>query len=171
MPDPRTPLLTAQHRALRLIMAVGAVAVGMCVVLAMVALVVRLGGNPARNVAKTSDIGAAYPLPRDLSGQPPAATLARYQGEGSGERAFMLRMPGHIVLAWSYQCPVGRAARFTFGQALVPADVGLDQYRTERIGSGTMELSEDAGRHVLVVVSDCRWTISLVQHRAGRGAP
>jgi hypothetical protein len=171
VPDPGTPLLTAQHRVLRLIMAVGAVAVGLCVVLAMVALVVSLGGSPARNVAKASDVGTAYPRPRDLSGHAPAAVLARYQGKGSGERAFMLRAPGRIVLAWSYQCPAGRAARFTLGQALVPADHGLDQYRTGRIGSGTTQLSEDAGRHVLVVVSDCTWTLSLTRHRAGGGAP
>ena len=163
MPYPGTPLLTAQHRVLRLIMAVGAVAVGLCVVLAMVALVVSLGGSPARNVAQTGHGSAAYPQPRVLTGHAPAATLARYQGKGSGERAFMLRTPGRIVLAWSYRCPAGRAARFTLGQALVPADLGLDQYRTGRIGSGSTQLREGAGRHVLVVVSDCAWTLSLAR--------
>jgi hypothetical protein len=164
VPYPGTPLLTAQHRVLRLIMAVGAVAVGLCVVLAMVALVVSLGGNPARNAGKASDVGAAYPRPRVLTGHVPPATLARYRGKGSGERAFMLRTPGRIVLAWSYRCPAGRAARFTLGQALVPADLGLDQYRTGRIGSGSTQLREDAGRHVLVVVSDCTWTLSVLRH-------
>lgn len=171
MPYPGTPLLTAQHRVLRLIMAVGAVAVGLCVVLAMVALVVSFGSSPARNVAKTSGIGAAYPQPRVLAGHAPAATLARYQGKGSGERAFMLRTPGGVVLAWSYRCPAGKAARFTLGQALVPADLGLDLYRTGRVGSGSTQLREDAGRHVLVVVSDCTWTLSVMRHRATGGVP
>ena len=165
MPDFWTRLLTAQHRVLRLIMAVGAVAVGLCVVLAMVALVARLGDSPARTVAKTSSLGSSYPRTADADpGRTADVTLARFFGGGSGERAFMLRTPGRIAVAWSYRCRPGRPARFVLGEALVPAGLGLDQDRTGLRGAGRTMLTEHAGRHVLVVVSDCAWAIRVLRH-------
>lgn len=164
MPDLGTGPLAAQHRVLRLIMAVGAVAVGLCVVLAMVALVIRLGDSPARTITRTSNVGATYPGPSaSATGQASGLALASYLGRGSGERTFRLRAAGRIALAWSYRCPPGRAARFVLGQALVPADHGIDQDRSGPSGGGITVLTENAGRHVLVVVSDCNWSIRVLR--------
>ncbi len=166
--------LTTLHRVLRLIMAIGAVAVGLCVVLTMVALVVSFGGIPAKNVATSKNLplaGPAYrpgPAARDLD---PAlareVTIDVYQGSGSAVRGpFQLPRPGRVGLAWSYACPADRAGDFILGQT-GPAASGVVVRSTGRTDRGVSRIGAAGGWHVLVIVSDCRWTIRVARPASG----
>jgi hypothetical protein len=164
--------LTTLHRVVRLIMAIGAVAVVLCVVLTMVTLVASLGGAAATNLATTKKLprlqagpaGPHAPAASDLDPAPAReVTIDVYQGSGSAVRGpFQLPRPGRIGLAWSYACPAHHAGDFVLGQT-GPAASGVVVRSTGRTDRGISRIGAAGGWHVLVIVSDCRWTIRVAR--------
>jgi len=170
------PSRPAVHRALRLAIATGTAAAGVCLVLAMTVLVVRLGAAGVAPTASSSPIAASQSGESDASrgGPWPAASgtaspwmagpaIASFRGTGPVRHAhFAVSSPGTWGLSWAFSCPAQRPGnlRLTAKGTVSGDDVELDV--PGPTGRGITWNSRDAGGHFLDVSSDCSWTARVV---------
>jgi hypothetical protein len=169
------------HRSLRLIIAAGTAAAGLCLVIGSVAMVAAAGGTKARSTASSGrDPGPGVPasghLPRGITGGTGSGhgtdqggkssyrvgrTLDKFQGTGSGERGkFNIPEPGLWGIAWSYSCPQ-TPGTFVLGQTNVWLTYSIDVNVHGAAGHGLTWITS-AGRHSLVIVSGCTWQLRVV---------
>lgn len=160
---PPSPL----ERVLRLVMATGAATAGVCLVLALVALMAtagsaRLAGtHPGRQGASPSTVGPPTLLR--------AGRTVGFQS-GSGQRLpfrFRIDQYGQWGLAWSFRCPAGQRGEF----ALTVGGRDRDEHDENVDTSGTAghEIvwhAPDQGDHQVMIVSSCPWTVRVVLPRA-----
>jgi hypothetical protein len=162
-----SPPRSSAVRALRLVMAAGAAAAGLCLVLAMIALAVTIGGAniagtvsdhaPKRHHGGTTS--PAQPRPH------PGPAIVVYQGSGSGKHGpFDIKAPGTWGLGWTFRCPAGLQDGFSVGEigsGQNTAGKDIEISASGPAGSGLSWDPGDPGRHSLIVVSDCPWTIRI----------
>ncbi len=169
MPYPRAWLI----RALRLVFATGIAAAGLCLVIGLTALVVRLGGQPGTGqpAAVPDAIGPfgshdQLPIPVSPSGQDkknPIRTVHVYRGSGRGRRGpFVIGMPGTWGLSWAFSCGADHDGQFiaTGHSPVTGNDIAVAA--SGPAGHGITWASSDPGRHLLTVSSRCAWAIRVV---------
>lgn len=154
------------HRVLRLVIAVGTVSAGLCLVLAMVAIVVTMGDT---SVSRTASTRPLTPAPADrhpakLPAHPRiGATLATYRGTGSGQiSAFQVSRPGDWGLAWRFNCAAGRRDQFAMTENANWTFTDMDISEAGRRGHGIWWETRDPGYHSLRVDTDCAWSVRVV---------
>jgi hypothetical protein len=167
-----TPRRIHTHRALRLFVAAGTWAAGLCLILASVALVAAAAG-PARATHLSPTAGHYRLSSGRLGGQAgaqqptaPLDVLRTFSGTGNLITSkFTVAARGRWELRWSYRCtataPGGRLV-IREGNA-ANSGVSVDAAGAEAQGS-TWAYS-DAGSHYLVVVSSCAWTAKVLGRR------
>ena len=169
--DPwRSPL----RRRLRLIGAVGTAAGGMCLVLAMVALVATMTGTGVPRRASSSVSGHPSSHPGQPSHRPESQaghllvgrTLAVYRGAGARKRSsFQLTRRGAWGISWGFTCPASHHGTFLMTEG-GPGEKQDDQVDARGpAGHGVFWDTSDPGGHTLVVSSDCPWTVRVVLPR------
>ena len=172
------------HRSLRLIIAAGTAAAGLCLVIGMVAMVAAAGGTNARSTASSRrdggpGVSASGHLPRGITGgtgsrhgtgthrggqndYQAGRTLDKFQGTGSGEQGkFTIHEPGFWGIAWSYSCPQNTPGTFVLGQTNVRLPYSIDVNVNGPAGHGLAWVTS-AGQHSLVIVSGCSWQLRVV---------
>ncbi|MHB1431913.1 MAG: hypothetical protein ACYCVZ_07345 [Streptosporangiaceae bacterium] len=93
----------------------------------------------------------------------PGRTIASFAASGSIRTAgFTVPRTGRWGLSWQYSCPVGLRATFVVSEADTSLAHTLDVSRSLPRGRGLRWIANDAGRHRLLVVSNCAWTIAVV---------
>jgi hypothetical protein len=167
------------HRVLRLVIAAGTAATGICLVLALTVLVVQLGAAGIPHTASSRQIVAAQSRDTRASQRGPAPTasastggrwiagpaIASFQGTGPARHEhFAISSMGVWGLSWSYSCSA-RPGHFqlTAKGTTIGYDVDLDVAGPS--GRGITWSSRDAGAHSLDVSSDCSWTARVVLPR------
>ncbi len=193
MLPPAGPRRLRLHRTLRLIIAVGTVAAGLCLVIGMVAMVAEAGAAKGTTAASShadrqpapgsSSTGQAPPgkigpvghgagthrTSRPTPEYPLGRTLASYRGAGSGERGrFMIPRPGVWGIAWQYRCQAGQPGSFALGQTNAGLGQAMDVYSNGQGGHGLFWI-RSAGQHSLVVISGCAWDLRVVEPKPAAG--
>jgi hypothetical protein len=114
------------HRVLRLAMVVGMTGAGFCLVLAMIALVVTLGGpavtsqGPGRSAPRPPAAGqrAVTGAARRPDRLQPGQTIARYRSSGSARHEkFTVTGQGILGISWKFACQGRRAGTFTVSES------------------------------------------------------
>ncbi|HUJ04663.1 MAG TPA: hypothetical protein VLX31_00995 [Streptosporangiaceae bacterium] len=160
-------------RTLRLVMVAGSAGAGLCLVLAMIALVVAFGGakvSPTASTKRTKDTSASLnrtsqrPSPRAWP-KVPGSTIADYRGAGSSRRdIFHIDQPGVWGLSWRFSCRVGQG-RFMAREIDPDGRQAIEIRSSGAAGQGISWATGDAGRHSLVITSGCSWTAKIVLPR------
>lgn len=161
------------HRALRLIIATGLPAVGLCLVIGLTTFIVQIGARPGHgrvdsmpDALETSSSHAGRPLSRSASGHPTSVrdkVLRSYYGSGPGQRGpFRVGQPGMWGLSWIFSCGRNQAGQFAVigYSTLIGNDISAAASGPS--GRGVTWTSRDPGRHVLTVNSRCQWKIMVV---------
>ena len=162
------------HRAVRLALACGFAAAGLCLVLGMTALALAVGssdqpGAPddaiaARAVSSTSH-ATPSPHPPKVTATRAGRTIASLQGTtGTAHAQFGVSKPGTWGLSWSSRCPGGRPGHLVVRETTPGSDTTAE---VDVSGRGTVWTFRDAGEHSLTVTSDCPWALQVVLPRAG----
>lgn len=165
------------HRSLRLIIATGTATAGLCLVIAMVAMVAAAGGTSAASTASSGKeprpgmTAGGQPGTGTHSGGQPSyragRTLEEFQGTGSGERGkFNIPAPGQWGIAWSYSCARNTPGTFVLGQTNVGLAYAID-VNVHGLGGHGLTWVTGAGQHSLVIISGCTWQLRVV----ARGQP
>jgi len=182
--EPRRPPV---HRVLRLIMTAGAVAAGLCLIVGMVLMVAAAGGTGhagsgtgsgsrsggsqltppphtgAHGQAGVPDSNGHHPSMSPGSRYRVSRTLRVFKGQGTGEPGpFRIGKPGIWGLAWSYNCPPTRPGNFVLGETRTWIGFDVTQEAQGTWGQGLYWVTGDAGKHSLVVVSQCHWQLRVV---------
>ena len=164
------------QRALRLLMAAGITAAGLCLVIGAVALVAAAGGRsgdatvtPAAHQSPAQPSVLLDPVARDRHGahgaiaMRPVPLLGRTGRESEITGRFRVGGTGTWQLSWSYDgCRGGRGAAFavTDGSA-----AGLAVAGSGSAGHGVSRSRAEPGWHHLIIRSRCAWTIRVTgQH-------
>ena len=166
---------------MRLVLASGLAAAGLCLILGLTALAATLGTG--QDAADPGNMAAAVkPVSNDgtpgTSASPPAAsrtsddqrtprpagrTIASLHGAGQPMRThFRIGRPGAWGMAWRFTCIAGHT-----GHLIVREGPGVSRSNVEfdasgRAGGGTTWNILDPGRHSLTIVSDCSWSLRLM---------
>jgi hypothetical protein len=182
------------HRTLRLIMTTGAAGASMCLVLAIVMQITALhpaASRPAASAASGTTDGRPLGEPGH-NGVPqsasrhsvPGATIASYQGTGSGNHGsgpadrgarsarrhpFEVGRPGAWGISWRYSCPRGVRGRFTVSDEHQGRTGDVEVSASGPSGRGTSWDVDDPGRHTLDIRSSCPWVIHVVLPGLGSG--
>ncbi len=160
-----------------MLIATGTATAGVCLVLAMTVLVVRLGAAGIAPTAPSSPIAASQSGDSDSSrgGRWPTASsgtarpwiagpaIASFRGTSPVRHAhFAVRSPGTWGLSWAFNCPARRPGnlRLIAKGTASGDDVEIDV--AGPTGRGITWNSRDAGDHFLDVNSDCSWTARVV---------
>ena len=170
------PPVPGPHRALRLVIAAGIAAAGLCLVIGLTALVVKIGGRtgPGQPIAVPEAIDPSgshdrLPLPMAPRGQDEShqlKTVHLYRGPGRGRRGrrgpFRIGRPGTWGLSWAFSCGTDHNGQFiaTGHSPVTGTDIAVAASGPS--GHGITWASSDPGRHVLTVNSRCTWTIRVV---------
>jgi len=174
------PGLPGVHRALRLVIAAGTAAAGVCLVLGMTALVVKMGSEGVSGSADSGPISARQASnltaghgPARPSDPPNTAphwiagpVVASFRGARLARRAeFHIAGRGAWGLSWSFRCVAGRS-----GSLLVTGSAKLTGYDLEidasgPAGRGITWYTTDPGNHSLDIISDCSWAVRVVLPR------
>jgi len=120
--------------------------------------------SPATSPAAVSSAASSAGGPATAT--PPTASpavLARFSGSGARTtRRFTVPASGSWLLRWSYEC----ASLGSQGSFMVTEDrtdmTGVTVNALGRRGHGVTRAHGDAGRHYLVVNSDCTWSMTAV---------
>lgn len=153
------------NRLLRLLIAAGSAAAGMCVVVALVTLVITLGAHARKlPLAAASASGRTRQDSGRGTGLTVGRTVATLTGNGGPDR-HTVRVQARATwgLAWSFRCPPGRSGTFT-----VRADGPARTSRVTITASGRHERGMwwdfgDPGLRLLRVRSTCPWHASIVR--------
>jgi hypothetical protein len=167
----------AVHRALRLVIAAGTAAAGVCLVLAMTVLAVQLGAAGVTRAASGRPIVAAQSGNSEAPAGPARSSIAgsaiaTFRGTGPARNhRFAVREPGSWGLSWLFSCPSGQPGRFrlTAKGAATGQDVVLDV--AGPAGRGVTWKTRDAGIHSLDVSTSCSWTASVILPKAAGRPP
>jgi hypothetical protein len=155
------PSRSSLGRALRLMAAAGTAAGGMCLVLAMVALVASMGAHGSGAPARPSGRVTGHPGQRDrsLNGR----TLTTYWGTGAvNRRYFQVSQPGEWGISWNFRCPAGRLGTF------VLAAGGNDPGQPDLVdaagwaGHAIYWKADDLSDDSFVITATCPWTVRVV---------
>jgi hypothetical protein len=157
-PVPRSsPPREHARRALRLFVTAGCYAAGLCLVIALVAVVVALTG-PGHASGLAAD-GKAH---GSSSGAPTLAVLTKH-----GDARFSTTVHGQWRLRWFYDgCGSAGAAGY-----LIVTQVDLGKAGHIRVdgngphGRGVTRWFSGTGTHRFLVSSDCTWTTRVQQRR------
>ncbi len=165
-------------RTLRLVMVAGSAGAGLCLVLAMIALVVTFGGakvSPAASTKRTRDTSTSLSRTSQRQSPPawpkePGSTIADYRGVGSGRRGrFHVDEPGVWGLSWGFSCR-GRQGRFTVRETEPDGRAAIEIRSSGAAGHGISWVTRDAGYHSLVIASGCSWTAKIVLPKPPKSA-
>jgi|SRR5580658_3028636 hypothetical protein len=169
------------RRTLRLAMLIGGAGACFCVVLAMIGLVVELGG-PGPPVGRKTQVAVA-PKKSETAGLRPAAsaayhlgsakgrflagaTVALYRGSGSvNSRKFKVREPGDWGIYWRFTCPLIRIGSFTMSETGSKDTKDIELSASGPNGHGISWHIHDPGDHSLTIISNCSWLVSIVLPR------
>ncbi|MDA8320268.1 MAG: hypothetical protein M0030_10750 [Actinomycetota bacterium] len=100
---------------------------------------------------------------RAASRSRPGRRIASFSASGSIRTAgFTIPRTGLWGLTWRYSCPVGLRPTFVISEADTSLAHTLDVSESLPRGRGLRWIAHDAGRHRLLVVSDCTWTVGVV---------
>lgn len=171
------PSRPAVHRALRLVIAAGTAAAGVCLVLAMTVLVIQLGATRVTRTASSRPtvVSQSGNSTASLGGPGPTASdgtaghwiagpaIASFNSTGAARNdQFAVSSPGTWGLSWTFSCPARRSGTFqlTAKGTTTGDDVELDV--AGPTGRGITWNTRDAGDHSLDVSSDCSWTARVV---------
>lgn len=186
-------LRPSYQRALRLLVAAGIAAAGLCLVIGAVALVAATGA-PSRGATLTptahqsaalrsdqagagggragatnrSRASTAAASRTDSGGSSPArpALLLGLAGDGSEvTRRFRLVGPGSWQLSWSYHDCRGPGPRRTAFLVTDGSATGIDLAGSGPAGHGATSAYADPGWHHLVIRSGCSWAIRVTGPR------
>jgi hypothetical protein len=117
----------------------------------------RYPGYPARSHQRAGYRRTATSRPR------PGRRIASFAASGSVRTAgFTVPRAGLWGLSWRYSCPVGLPATFVISEADTSLADTLDVSRSLPHGRGLRWIAHDAGRHRLLIVSNCAWTVRVV---------
>jgi hypothetical protein len=152
------------RRALRLFVAAGTCAAGLCLVIGAIVLVISaVGPSKAAPVAATSAAGA-----RAAKAGPPAhrpdRVIAAFAGYGDRtSRSFRVDKAAAWQIQWSYRCPANRHAGLLVVGVADPGAAGAAISQNGTGGRGVTSVSRDGPAHQLVVISSCSWTMKVSQ--------
>jgi hypothetical protein len=123
-----------------------------------------LSSSPTASGHPSTAASSAPPSKGGAKALKPAAVLRTFTGSGSQTTGrFTVPGSGNWALKWSYTCvSYGSAGNF-----IVDEDGGkdLNGVNVNALGNGSSGITHvygDAGRHYLVVNSECDWTMSAV---------
>jgi hypothetical protein len=130
------------------------------------------GATPATAAPTTAAPTTATPSPSrrrsGTIGTRHTVTIATFTGNGDTSTSkFTIRGNGNWVLKYSYDClgqPGGEGPFFVDEDALnndTPSAVFIDRLGSG--GKGSWHVYGDAGRHYLEILTECSYTISVVQ--------
>src|SRR5215470_3586101 len=166
----RTPGAVGFHRAVRLTLATGAAGAGVCMVLGLMALVIKLGpsGSSAPSADMRGGITTAPHNHAERSGQHSGdAVIASFHGDHrSANASFRVPTPGAWGLSWTFSCENGGAGRLMVRENKAASGRGLEIDASGRSGQGTTWQALDRGRYSLAIMSDCSWTVQVVGPRS-----
>jgi hypothetical protein len=160
------PMRAHAQRALRLFIATGTWAAGLCLVVGSVALVAETTG-PA-NETHVATAAGEHPLrPGELTGnQGPAALARTFQGTGNRTTSqFTVAPHRQWELHWSYACPAATPAGHLLIREGGAGNAGVSVSATGRAGAGSTSAYARAAAHYLVVIANCTWTIRVTGSR------
>jgi hypothetical protein len=176
----------AVHRALRLVIAAGTAAAGVCLVLAMTVLAVQLGAAGVARSASSRPIVAAQSGsseasrggPRPTASAGPASSwiagpaIATFHGTGPARNdQFAVREPGSWGLSWKFSCSARQSGgiRLTAKGTVAGHHVVLDAAGPS--GRGVTWNTRDAGIHILDVSTSCSWTATVILPKSADRPP
>lgn len=170
---------------MRLALASGLAAAGLCLILGLTALAATLGtskepADPNNMVAAVKPVSndgtpgtsASPPAAPGTSGdqraQPhPGRTIASLHGAGRTTRThFQIGRPGTWGMAWRFTCVAGHTGHLIVKErpGVSGSNVGIGA--SGRAGAGTTWNIRDPGRHSLTIRSDCSWSLRLFLPRS-----
>jgi hypothetical protein len=166
---------------LRLVLASGLAAAGLCLILGLTALAATLGtgqeaADPDNMVAAVKPVGnegtpgtsaspsAASGTSGDLRTPPLAGrTIASLHGAGRPMRThFQVGRPGTWGMAWGFRCIAGHTGHLIVKERRGVSGSNVDIDASGRTGAGTTWNVLDPGRHSLTIMSGCSWSLRLV---------
>lgn len=159
------------HQALRLFVAAGTWAAGLCLVIGSVVLVATAAGPEhdagLRATSQRTSVTAGRSDPPIAM---PYRQVALFTGRGGRiTRRFWVtaRVPWH--LQWSYSCPRGRNGQLvvedTSGASTGTTGLGASISDSGAAGHGTTRFDPSGRSHYLIVLSSCNWTMKVMQSR------
>ncbi len=177
------------HRAVRLALAAGVVAAGLCLVLGMTVLAVTIGARgrvPAdpeavgravqpvssyRTAAKPGSSSGPGEAQGEHASLPLAGrTVAAFHGASQPSRAvFHVAKPGTWGLAWTLRCRGGTTGHLIVAEGAGPSAYAIEIDASERSGGGTSWYVRDPGRHSLAITSTCSWSVRIVLANVAAG--
>lgn len=190
-PGPVTgvPSVPGLHRAIRLALAAGVGAAGVCLVLGMTVLAVTVGTSGAGPAIPDAAGRVVQPVSKDSTPARPASssaggsarrehatlplvgrTVAYFHGSDQPSRAaFRIPEPGTWGLSWVLRCQGGKTGHLivTEGTSASPNDVGVEA--SGRSDGGTSWYVRDPGRHWIAIRSSCSWSVAIVLTKAAAG--
>jgi len=160
----------ARH-ALRLTLAIGTGAAGLCVVFGMVSLVVALGNGEVVDPLSTATNGAPLPVATSArheagpsgTGLVAGAAIASYRGPGAVRPArIRINVPDTWGIYWSFICPAGRQGDFAVKDTSNGTPGQLNIHDMGQRGQGLWWNIREPGYHILLIISDCSWRAQVV---------
>jgi hypothetical protein len=153
------------HRALRLFVAAGTWAAGLCLVVGSVALVAETAG-PANQTHVATAAGVHHLRAGVLARGPAAPATHTFRGTGNRTTGqFTVTPRARWELRWSYACPAVKPAGHLLIREGGAGATGLSVSATGRAGSGSTSAYARAAAHYLVVIANCAWTIQVTGSR------
>lgn len=171
------------HRAVRLALAAGVVAAGLCLVLGMTVLAVTIGSSAAVP-ADPDAVGRAFqPVSNQGTAARPGSSSSHHEtrfhraalplagrtvttvhgGATAPSRAvFPVATPGTWGLSWILRCRVGATGHLIVTEGTGPSPYAFEIDASGRSARGTSWHIRDPGRHSLTITSTCSWSIRIV---------
>lgn len=161
-------LASPAGRAVRLTVAAGAAAAGLCLVLGLVALVATIGYPGA--VHSGAARAGSRPGHFEQTTLTVGATVATFSGAGLTHQARRtINVPDTWGIAWTFHCQPGRNPGFTVADG-TPGTVRITDSANH--GHGVWWDFHAPGNHQLLFLSDCAWhAIIVLPGKAGQPGP
>jgi hypothetical protein len=156
------------HRLLRLLLAAGGAATGLCLVLGLVTFVITMGPGP-HATPDASARATASPGGGGTKGNGGGHSLMLKGNGGAGQvKTQPITVPARWGLHWSFRCPDGHPGAFAVHDAGPnPADHVAITASGES-GEGTWWDLRGPGVHVLRITAGCPWRARIVLPDAGQ---
>ncbi len=154
------------HRALRLFVAGGTWAAGLCLVIGVIVLVISTA-SPSRldQAAATSSTGLKADR-TDAAAARARHVIGAFAGYGDrSTRSFRIDDARPWLLQWAYTCPARLHAGLLVVEVANPGAVGATVSQSGAGGRGATPINPDGPSHHLVVISTCSWTLKVTQTR------
>ncbi len=171
----------AIRRGVRLVLAAGVAAAGVCLILGMTMLAATVGtsgsgsadSDAASRVIRPVSDESAPAAPRQAPGgtstrrhdaAPPLAgrTIAYFYGASRPARAHLrIATPGSWGLMWAFRCQGRMTGHLLVTERANTAGDGIVIEASGRTGDGTTWAVRDPGGHSLAILSDCPWSIRI----------